>query len=333
MADYNTVLFSSISYRRNIKDMPFVKMLTDTELAVGVARSMSEIFGDEFNFKSLKNMPLKDCLILKEENIISDELISNKDISAFGENDEKSKYIYVNEQDHIRLVAKSKGFELESCFKSANEMDDAILEKLEVCFDVNLGYLTSNPKLLGTGMEICEWLFIPALVKSNMLEKIKRELLKDEYELLSFDLKSYDQQSPFVVIKNKYTLGYKENEFAQKMQKIIQKITELEVIEEDKIFDLSSSGLVDEIYRSFGELWGCYRIGLAEANQRIGQMLWGIRLGILKCKKTADIFALLNVIKENHIGANLSIKEQEKSRARIINKFVIENITKGEVDV
>ncbi|MBO7526949.1 MAG: hypothetical protein J6T74_03520, partial [Clostridia bacterium] len=102
---------------------------------------------------------------------------------------------------------------------------------------------------------------------------------------------------------------------------------------EDKIFDLSSSGLVDEIYRSFGELWGCYRIGLAEANQRIGQMLWGIRLGILKCKKTADIFALLNVIKENHIGANLSIKEQEKFRARIINKFVIENITKGEVDV
>ena len=333
MADYNTVLFSSISYRRNIKDMPFVKMLTDTELAVGVARSMSEIFGDEFNFKSLKNMPLKDCLILKEENIISDELIANKDISAFGENDDKSKYIYVNEQDHIRLVAKSKGFELESCFKSANEMDDAILEKLEVCFDVNLGYLTSNPKLLGTGMEICEWLFIPALVKSNMLEKIKRELLKDEYELLSFDLKPYDQQSPFVVIKNKHTLGYKENEFAKNMQKLVEKITELEVIEEDKIFDLSSSGLVDEIYRSFGELWGCYRIGLAEANQRIGQMLWGIRLGVLKCKKTADIFNLLNVIKENHIGANLSIKEQEKSRARIINKFVIENITKGEVDV
>jgi len=333
MADYSNVIFSSISYRRNIKDMPFVKTLTDLELAVGVARSLSEIFDEDFEFKSLKNMSLKECLLLKEDNILSDEIIENKDISAFAESYDKTKYIYVNEQDHIRIVSKNKGLNLEKCFKDANDIDDAILEKLEVCFDVNFGYLTENPSLVGTGMEICALLFIPALIKTNFIEKITQDLLGDNYELYNFDMKEWDKQTPFVIIKNKYTAGYKENEFASNMQRIVQKICELEETKEDEVFDLSSSGLVDEIYRSLGILWGSYRISLQESIQKIANMLWGIKLGVLKCKKTIDVISLLSSLKENHLGSKLSVKEAEKARAKILNRFVIDNIIKGEVDV
>ena len=59
MANCNNVIFTSVSYRRNIKDMPFVSKLTDTELAFGVCKTLNEIYGDEFEFKSLKNISLK----------------------------------------------------------------------------------------------------------------------------------------------------------------------------------------------------------------------------------------------------------------------------------
>ena len=334
MVDYSSnVIFSSISYRRNIKDMPFVKSLTDMELAIGVARSASEIYGDEFEFKSLKNIPLETCLTLKEENVISDELIENKDISAFGINENKTKFIYINEQDHIRLMAKQNGFALEQCFNDANDLDDRLLEKLEVCFDLTHGYLTSNPKLFGTGMEICVGLFIPSIVKSGKIEKIKRELLKEEYDIFSYDMENWDQKTPFIVLKNRYTFGYKENEIASNMQSIVKKICELEALEENNQFDISSSGLVDEIYRDVGTLWGCYRLGLQEAKQKLASLIWGVKLNILKIKRDADVYALISSIKENHIGTNLSIKEQEKARAKLVNSFIINKVTKGEVDV
>ena len=83
MTDYKNVICSLVSYRRNIKDMPFVKTLTDTEQAVGVVRSMSEIFGDDFEFKALKNISTEDCLILLEKGEIiergsHEELIAKK---------------------------------------------------------------------------------------------------------------------------------------------------------------------------------------------------------------------------------------------------------------
>ena len=56
MTDCKNVIFCSVSYRRNIKDMLFVNKLSDTEQAISVCRSLSEIFGDEFEFKSLKNI-------------------------------------------------------------------------------------------------------------------------------------------------------------------------------------------------------------------------------------------------------------------------------------
>ena len=66
MTNCNNVIFSYVSYRRNIKDVPFVNKLSDQELAVCVSRSLSEIFNDELEFKSLKNIPLNECLKLEE---------------------------------------------------------------------------------------------------------------------------------------------------------------------------------------------------------------------------------------------------------------------------
>ena len=80
-----------VSYRRNIKDMPFVKTLTDSEQAVGVVRSMSEIYGDDFEFKALKNLPIEDCLKLLEQGVITQELID-------------MQYVFVVEPHHFLIV-------------------------------------------------------------------------------------------------------------------------------------------------------------------------------------------------------------------------------------
>lgn len=333
MEDYKTVLGCSISYRRNIKDMPFVKTLTDSELAIGVSRSLSEIFNEEFEFKSLKNISLLDCQKLKEEGLFTEELIGNKDISAYGISYDKNRVIYINEQEHIRLIAFDKSFDLEKCFNLANIMDDMVLDKLEMAFDNNYGYLTSNPKLMGTGMEIKVLMFIPALFKSGKYKKVQSEILGKEFEFYDLSGKVWNEESPFVILKNKYTFGYKENEFAEKIKRIAVKIHDLELSEENGVFEISASGLVDEIYRSYGILGSCYRISYLESIKKIADILWGIRLKVLKCKKSANILEFLSSIADNHLGENLNVKELEKLRAKKISKFLVQNIEKGDVDV
>lgn len=330
MEDYKNILFCSVSYRRNIKDMPFVKTLTDGEQAIGVTRSLSEIFGDDYEFKSLKNLSLQDCKILEEDGTITANLIDNKDISAYGKSLDGESLLYINEQDHIRVIVNSKKFNLEECYKKANIIDDKILDKLEMSFNTDFGFLTSNPYLCGTGLEIEVLLFLPAIAYNNLFEKIENDLLKNQYDVIHIG----NTTSPFFKIKNKYTFGSKENEIAENLYKIVLKIIELENNEESKIFDFSASHLADRIFRSYGILHNAYRLGVDETIELLGQLLWGINLRMLKSKKQFDILDVLCKIKENHLSEGvLSVKEAEKKRARYLSDLISLNIQKGEVDV
>lgn len=334
MANFNNVIWTKISYRRNIKDMFFVKMLSDAEQAVAVGRSLSEIFGEDFEFKRLKNLDIKDCLKLQEKNIFTKELIENKDISSFGISEKQNKIIYANEEDHIRLECRELGFNLDKCFKNANELDDIVLEKLEMAFDNNLGYLTSNPLKMGTGMELEILLFIPAIVKNGLIEKLEKELLKGEFKFTDINGEPLKKTSYFVRIGNIYTFGYKENEFADKLYRIVERILDLEASEENKIFDLSSSALVDEIFRSFGLAMNAYRMSYDEAITHLGKVLWGINLQVLDCKNKLNILDIFAKIQENHLSfKELNVKEIEKLRAKALRKLLENVLLKGEVDV
>ena len=335
MENYKNVLMSSISYRRNIKDMPFVKMLTDFEQAIGVTRSLSEIFGDDYEFRALKNLPLITCKLLEEDCVITSNLIENKDISSYGKNYLGNVFLYINEQDHIRIKVQEKGYNLEKCYKLSSEIDDKILDKLEMAISTTYGFLTSNPNLAGTGMEIEVILFLPALTQNEKLIKIQKELLKDEYDFTSIDANKLDNSCPFVKLKNRYTFGYKENEFAENFNRVVTKICELENLEDSKIFDFSASNLVDKIFRAYGILKNAYRLEYNDAVMNLALVQWGVNLKVLKTKKQYDILNILCKIKEEHLNENnnQNIKEIEKSRARFLIDLMETSITKGEVDV
>lgn len=331
MTNCDNVLFSMVSYRRNIKDMLFVNKLSDMELAISITRSLSDMFGENFEFKSLKNISLKNCMRLEEDGILTKEMIENKDISAFGLGYDNVCKILVNEEDHIRLVAKAQGLCLEEMFEKANEMDDVVLDKLEMAFDSEIGYLTANPNLFGTGLEVLCGMFLPALVFGGKFLKIMTEIKKGEYQVLGLDGGEWNKKSPFVIIKNKYTFGKKENEIAQDLQELVNKLISLEKNEENSQFDLSASTLADSIFRGFGVMSSAYRMAFDEAEELVGKVLWGVLLKILVLKQRIDFLELLNKIKENNLSAG-NIKETEKQRAKILRESS-SKIFRAELDL
>jgi len=326
----NYVLYSSVSYRRNISEIPFLTNGISYEEALGECQSLSEIFSDELNFKSLKNITYEDCLLFYENDIISKELLNNKEISFFGITDDLTKKIFINEEDHIKIICKNNNYCLEECYNNANIIDDQILSNLNISYSDDYGFLTVNP--LNAGCAICLecLLFIPSIFYNNSINKIE-ELLGDNFEF-EYYVKN-NKQVPLILVRNKYSFGTKENEIAIAFERIIKSIVEFEKLEENKIFELSASGLTDIIFRSFGILLNSYRMSYDEAIIHLCNLLWGIRLNIIKQKNDFKITDNISVIRENHLNVQGNIKELEKKRAKILEKLISNSLVKGEVDV
>ena len=57
-----------------------------------------------------------------------------------------------NEEDHLRMQFFNSGYNLKEAFDEAMKLDDFIEEKLDYAFSEKIGYLTTCPTNLGTGM-------------------------------------------------------------------------------------------------------------------------------------------------------------------------------------
>ena len=56
------------------------------------------------------------------------------------------------------------GFQLQEALYTANEMDDWIEEHVDYAFDEKVGYLTSCPTNVGTGLRASVMMHLPGLV-------------------------------------------------------------------------------------------------------------------------------------------------------------------------
>ena len=161
---------SKITLSRNVKGYPFPSKLRDTRanvIASGVYESLSRSGGYEL----YKIAQMSDSVTkrLRERGLITDRLIQSPYGSAIVSSDE-SVSVMINEEDAVVEQYFGKGECLPELYEKANKTDDLIGAKEEFCFHPRLGYLTSCPDSVGTGMHASVTLFLPALVLTKSLQ-------------------------------------------------------------------------------------------------------------------------------------------------------------------
>ena len=60
--------------------------------------------------------------------------------------------LMLNEEDHLRMQSIRPGMSLRAAYESLATVDEELEQSLELAFDHELGYLTTCPTNLGTGM-------------------------------------------------------------------------------------------------------------------------------------------------------------------------------------
>ena len=67
-------------------------------------------------------------------------------------------------KDHIRIHCLFSGLQLSEALQSANQIDNWIEKEVEYAFDESLGYITSCPTNVGTGLRASVMIHLPGLV-------------------------------------------------------------------------------------------------------------------------------------------------------------------------
>jgi protein-arginine kinase len=84
---------------------------------------------------------------------------------AIWSTDDRRLVVWVNEEDHLRILSRSPDGDLAACLARARELAWALEERLGFQYDERLGYLASCPSNVGTGLRASATLRLPRLAE------------------------------------------------------------------------------------------------------------------------------------------------------------------------
>ncbi len=178
---------SRVRVARNLEGFPFSGHMTRTQrLAVentvknALARMEQDLAGSYTAFADLSpaayNALREKGLAFPKGDRFQDAAGINRDFPSgrgiFISHDNIVR-VWVNEEDHLRIMAQCPGSDIEGVFNRLRRMTIALSRHLDFCVDDQLGFLTSCPTNIGTAMRAGVHICLEKLeYKSDILNRL-----------------------------------------------------------------------------------------------------------------------------------------------------------------
>lgn len=324
------VLTSRIRLARNIDGVPFPQKLNQDEankvikdVADSVLNSNSAI-AHEFRLIKLRELKPLERLSMVEKHLISMDIVNEYQRGAVLLNREENVSIMINEEDHIRLQVIYPGFKVKDAYDYANKLDDLIEEKVQYAYDAKLGYLTSCPTNVGTGIRASVMLHLPALTLTKNINNVFNTVVQVGMTMRGIYGEGSNAMGNIYQISNQVTLGLTEDEIINNLIAVTKKIIDQEIKTREMLFEKQAAEIEDDIYRSLGLLKYSRMLSTQECLNLMSKVRLGIEMGIIKdidVKKLNDLLvnvqpATLQLIE----GRDLDTKERDIIRAKIFRE-------------
>ncbi len=248
----DVVLASKIRLARNLDKVPFPCKMSN-EIRKSVCRKIfaalqnSEL-GGEFDLIELSNLSDIQKTALVEKGYISAQMARQPRYSAVLLSKDESCSIMLCEEDHIRLCVMNAGEDLKEAYKKADKIDNVLIKNMKIAFDDKLGFLTSNPIHLGTGMKASVALHLPAVSERNMMPALSAMVGK-----LGFSIKPlFSGCGDFYELSNEISLGITEESALDNLTAICKQIVSQERKFRTELMEYAD--FEDKIFRAMGTL-------------------------------------------------------------------------------
>ncbi len=326
--DDDIVVSTRIRFARNIAGFPFpvagnAEMLRQVrELALSAIDSSDSIVSPMlFNPVDLNET---DRRFLLERRLISRDFMKAGAESALVAAADESLAVMVNEEDHLRIQALSPGLQLKGVLERINAFDDVLATRISYAFDEKLGFLTSCPSNLGTGMKASVMLHLPGLVLSGQLNAVQQGIGKLGLAVRGFFGETGGNLGNLFQISNQSTLGESEQQILDRLASIIEQIIIHEKKAREMLLNRNQSFLLNHVGRAYGILRHGYMISSDEALNSLSALRLGVDMGMFSSVRIHTVNELFLIVQPSHLMLHeqreLSAEERDAARATIIRE-------------
>ncbi|MDE6470600.1 MAG: hypothetical protein K2L19_06220 [Eubacterium sp.] len=289
----DVILSSKIKLVRNLDKTPFPCKMSN-ELRKSVCKKIfaamqnSELAG-EFDLIELNTLSDIQKIALAEKGYISAQMAKQNSYGALLLSKDESVSIMLCEEDHICISVMNAGEDLKAAYQKADKIDNVLIKNMRIAFDKELGFLTSNPMQLGTGMKAAVVLHLPAVGERNMIPSLSTMLGK-----LGFSIKPlYFGNGNFFELSNEISLGITEENALDNLIAICDQI----VAQERKLRTqlMEYADFEDKIFRAVGTLKMARKINTEEFLEMISLARLGVAMNSfdISYEKIGDMIHLL----------------------------------------
>ena len=293
------IIGTKVSLSRNINNYPFPHKLSQSESQViankinNIILESEELFQEDFIAYNIKDISQIEKNTLIERNIISNKFSTN-DIGSIIINKDKTKYITVNDQEHIKINIYENKFNVDEAFIIANKIDDILESKLDYAFDDKLGYLTSCPVNAGTGLKASIIVHLPILSLQRRVDTYSNIAHK-----LGANIKGICNEKSNILgnmyeISNQSVIGRSEKNIIESLKSLTKDIITKERESRTLVKMEASIELEDEVYRALGILQNARIITAYEAMKHLSNIKLGIEMDYIK---DINIDKIINLMK------------------------------------
>ncbi|MCQ9204806.1 MAG: protein arginine kinase [Omnitrophica bacterium] len=334
------IVFSSrIRLARNIDTLPFPSRASDIQKD-SILKRIKEEYSNvrmlkKSNFVDMEELSELDSQLLLERHLVSQEhILAGKGKGVILAQDERIS-IMINEEDHLRMQAIASGFDLKKCWQILDSIDNDFSKKISFSFLPDLGYLTSCPTNLGTGMRASCMMHLPALILTKRINKILELLARISFTTRGLFGEGTQALGDFFQISNQVSLGLSEDELIDNLIGVVNQVKDQEMDARDILLKRYKPSLEDSVGRALGILKNCRLINSKEALSHLSILSLGLDLGIIKNADLSStgqgkelINSLFIMIQPAHLqkieSKSLKEKERDYIRAEILrNKLKV----------
>jgi len=328
------LITSRIRLARNLKNYKFPIKMTDEESEKVIFEVKSAVEKQNLNYKLTYMKDLSDIekSVLIENHLISPALAEKKEAAALLLSPDQRVSIMLNEEDHIRIQTLENGMSLKECWNESNKIDDILEEHVDYAFDKELGFVTSCPTNIGTGMRASVMVHLPALSITNQIDKLIYGISQLGVAVRGVYGEGTKSMGHLYQISNQGTLGASEETLIDKISQIVMQIVEKEERTREHLKKNNLDEIEDDFYRAYGLLTNARKMTAEEAMKLLSLLKLGKEMGIIKMSENKNLYNLMVKIQPNNIssvvGKELLPKERDKKRAEIIRNELLNDLSK-----
>ncbi|HQZ27707.1 MAG TPA: ATP--guanido phosphotransferase, partial [Verrucomicrobiales bacterium] len=247
------VMTSRVRLARNLVGHPFPGWAKkeDRQIVMDTVRPILEELSemkDSFS-EEMTKLSAIEKQVLVERHLISREHAAKGPGCGTVMNRRQTISVMVNEEDHLRMQAIRPGLQLLSAFQALDQIDSQLENDLPYAFDHQYGYLTACPTNLGTGMRASAMLHLPGLVLSEQITQTITGANKIGLAVRGLYGEGTEALANLFQISNQNTLGAKEEEIIEHLDRVIGQLIANEKNARMKILEDRPTMMQDQIGR------------------------------------------------------------------------------------